>query len=119
MLHPIIGQLERAAGFTLQGDARSKLSKLDASLSGSSASPQDAALFAELLSLPNDGRYPNLDLTPEQRRAKIFEALVSQLAALAGQRPLSRDSPDEPRTDLDGSDFLDCPEARMGGVDGY
>jgi class 3 adenylate cyclase/predicted ATPase len=88
MLHPIIGQLERAAGFTSQDGAQSKLSKLDALLSGSSTSPQDAALFAELLSLPNDGRYPNLDLTPEQRRAKIFEALASQLTTLAGQLPV-------------------------------
>jgi hypothetical protein len=33
-----------------------------------STSKQEAALFAELLSLPNDGRYPTLDLTPHQRR---------------------------------------------------
>jgi hypothetical protein len=32
---------------------------------------------------------------------------------------LSRDSPDDPRAGLNGTDFLDCPEARMGGVDGY
>ena len=30
----------------------------------------DAALFAEMLSLPNDGRYPTLELTPQQRRQK-------------------------------------------------
>ena len=36
---------------------------------------QDAALFAEMLSLPNDGRYPALDLTPEQRRQRTLEAL--------------------------------------------
>jgi class 3 adenylate cyclase/predicted ATPase len=88
MLHPIIGQLERAADFQPRDDARSKLAKLDALLSGSAASSYDAALFAELLSLPNDGRYPILDLTPQQRRAKIFEALTSQLAALATRQPV-------------------------------
>jgi class 3 adenylate cyclase/predicted ATPase len=88
MLHPIIAQLERAAGFQPQDDPRSKLSKLDALLSSSSASSHDAALFAELLSLPNDGRYPTLDLTPQQRRAKMFEALTAQLAGLAARRPV-------------------------------
>ena len=32
--------------------------------------------FAEMLSLPNDGRYPALELTPHQRRQKTFEALT-------------------------------------------
>ena len=45
-----------------------KLDKLDAVLAQTSTSKQDAALFAEMLSLPNDGRYPALELTPEQRR---------------------------------------------------
>ena len=31
---------------------------------------EDAALLAEMLSLPNDGRYPALDLAPQQRRQK-------------------------------------------------
>ena len=44
-------------------------------LAQTSTSKQDAALFAEMLSLPNDGRYPALDLTPEQRRQRTLEAL--------------------------------------------
>jgi hypothetical protein len=38
--------------------AQAKLDKLDAVLAQTSTSKQDAALFAEMLSLPNDGRYP-------------------------------------------------------------
>src|SRR6185437_13461702 len=49
---------------------------------------QEAALFAEMLSLPNDGRYPALDLTPEQRRQRTLEALTSQLAGLARRNPV-------------------------------
>jgi predicted ATPase len=41
-----------------------------------------------MLSLPNDGRYPTLDLTPEQRRQKTLEALVCQMEALARQNPV-------------------------------
>ena len=60
-----------------------RLDKLDALLAQSSASSQDAALFAELLSLPNDGRYPALNLAPEQRRQKTLEAFNSQLEVLS------------------------------------
>ena len=41
-----------------------------------------------MLSLPNDGRYPALELAPEQRRQRTLEALTSQLAELARQQPV-------------------------------
>jgi predicted ATPase len=50
-----------------------------------SATVQDAALFAEMLSLRNDGRYPALDLDPQQRRQRTLEALTAQIEALSGQ----------------------------------
>jgi predicted ATPase len=87
--YPIMGQMERAAGLA-HGDApQAKLDQLDALLAQTSTSIEDAALFAEMLSLPNDGRYPALDLmTPSQRRQRTFEAIVSQMAALAHQNPV-------------------------------
>ena len=73
-LYPIISQMERAAGFTHDDTAKQSSDKLDARLGSKSLRlPQDAALFAELLSLPNDGRYPKLELTPQQRRQKTLE----------------------------------------------
>ena len=45
-------------------------------------------MFAEMLSLPNDGRYPPIELTPEQRRKRTLEALVSQLEALTQKSPV-------------------------------
>ena len=41
-----------------------------------------------MVSLPNDGRYPALELTPQQRRQRTLEALVSQLAILSRQNPV-------------------------------
>jgi predicted ATPase len=38
-----------------------------------------------MLSLPNDERYPVLELTPQQRRQKTLEGFVLQVAALARQ----------------------------------
>ncbi len=87
-LYPISNQIERAAGFAHNDTAQAKLDNLDALLAQSFTPSQDRALFADLLSLPNDGRYPNLDLTPQQRRQRTFEALTTQIASLAEQRPV-------------------------------
>jgi hypothetical protein len=53
-----------------------------------STSVQDGALLAEMLSLPNDGCYSTLELTPQQRRRKTLEALIAQIEALARQNPV-------------------------------
>jgi class 3 adenylate cyclase len=87
-LYPTIVQIERAAGFTRDDTPQSKLDKLDALLAQSSTSTHDAALFADMLSVSNDGRYAVLDLTPQERRKRTLEALVSQVAALSNQNPL-------------------------------
>jgi class 3 adenylate cyclase len=84
-LYPIIGQIERAAGLAHDDKPQARLDKLDAVLAQTWTSAQDAALFAEMLSLPHDGRYP---LIPEQRRQKTLEALTGQFAALASQQPV-------------------------------
>jgi class 3 adenylate cyclase len=87
-LYPIISQMERAAGFAHGEAAQTKLDKLDAVLVQSYTPPQDRALFAELLSLPNDGRYPKVDLAPQQRRQRTFEALTTQIVSLAERSPV-------------------------------
>jgi class 3 adenylate cyclase len=73
-LYPIIGQMERAAGFGHDDTPQARLDKLDTQLAQTSTTPEDAALLAEMLSLPNDGRYPALALSPQQRRQKTLEA---------------------------------------------
>jgi predicted ATPase len=85
---PIISQMERAARFAHADTRQVKLDKLDAVLAQTSTSTQDVALFADMLSLPKDVRYPALDLTPEQRRQGTLEALTEQVARLASQQPV-------------------------------
>ena len=41
-----------------------------------------------MLSLPNDGRYPALELTAQQRRERTMEALTAQVEALSRQSPV-------------------------------
>jgi hypothetical protein len=49
--YPIIGQMERAAGLAHDDTPQARLDKLDAVLARTSTSTQNAALFAELLSM--------------------------------------------------------------------
>ena len=87
-LFPIISQMERAARFAHNDTVQVKLDKLDALLTQSSTPRQDAALLSEMLSLPNDGRYPALELTPQQRRQKTLEALHAQVETFARKNPV-------------------------------
>ncbi len=80
--YPIIGQMERAAGFVYGDTAQTKLDKLDTLLAQSLTPRQDVALFADMLSLPNDGDYPTLELDPQQRRQRTLEALTTRIKAL-------------------------------------
>ena len=62
-LYPIISQMERAAGFT-HDDSASEARQARCTAGAELSRPrQEAALFADMLSLPNDGRYPTLELT--------------------------------------------------------
>jgi class 3 adenylate cyclase/predicted ATPase len=86
--YPIIGQMERAAGLAHNDTAQVKLEKLDALLAQTSTSTQDVSLFAGMLSLPNDGRYPEFGLTSEERRQKTLKAFGSQMEALSRSKPV-------------------------------
>ena len=87
-LYPIIRQMERAAGLAHIDAPQAKLDKLDALFARSATSAPDAALLAAMLSLPNDGRYPSLELAPPERRQRTLFALVSQVVAFSRQNPV-------------------------------
>ena len=87
-LYPIISQMGRAAGFTRDDNTQAKLDKLDALLARSFTPLYDAALVADMLLLPNDGRYPMLALAAQQRRQKTLEALTAQLETLSRPKPV-------------------------------
>ena len=87
-LHPIIGHMERAAGWARDDTLETKLDNLDVLLRKTSTSGEDSALFAEMLSLPNDGRYPLLELAPRQRRQRTMDALINQVEVLSCSVPV-------------------------------
>jgi predicted ATPase len=80
--------MERAARFAHNETTQAKLDKLEALLAQSFTLREDAALLAEMLSLPNDRRHPPLELAPQQRRQRTLEALTAQLEALSHSHPV-------------------------------
>jgi class 3 adenylate cyclase/predicted ATPase len=87
-LYPIINHVERSAGFARDDSLQTKLDKLDVILRQSWSSAEDAALFVEMLSLPNDGRYPVAELPPRLRRQRTMDALVRQVEIISNLGPL-------------------------------
>jgi DNA-binding SARP family transcriptional activator/class 3 adenylate cyclase/DNA-binding transcriptional ArsR family regulator len=88
-LHPFIAWLEQACGFALDERASDKLRKLETWLGRSVTElPRDVAVFADLLGIPLDGRYPELTATPQQKREMTLSALLGRLHNAASQRPI-------------------------------
>ena len=84
--HPIIAQIERAAGFERDDDAEAKLDKLEATLGGKDGD-KAVPLIAAMLSLPID-RYPSLELSPQRQKDQTIEALADQVVTLAAEAPV-------------------------------
>ena len=105
--YPIMGQMERAAGFAHDDAPEAKLGKPDALLAQTSTSEQDAALFAEICRCRTMDGIPR-STYPEQRRQQTLEALFQMEARSANSgtddfRGCALDRPYEPGSVRPGS----------------
>ncbi len=87
-LFPIVGQLERAAGFARGDTPAEKLSKLESLIREYEGSSDEIAVLANLLSLPTDSQYQLAELSPQKRKERTFAALFSQLNRVAARKPV-------------------------------
>jgi hypothetical protein len=88
-LYPIIGQLERAAGFQRDETNEQRLIKLESLLARATNDWRGPVpLLAELLSIPTGQRYPALNLVPQKRKENTFNAFLAQLEGLAASQPV-------------------------------
>jgi predicted ATPase/class 3 adenylate cyclase len=88
-LYPVIGLLERAAGFAADDSAATRLDKLEALLALSSDDVTAVApLLAAMLSLETDARYPPLDMSPHRQKERTLEELGNQVLGFAKRRPV-------------------------------
>ncbi|HYI84154.1 MAG TPA: adenylate/guanylate cyclase domain-containing protein, partial [Acetobacteraceae bacterium] len=111
-LHPIISQLERAAGFGRDDAPGVKLDKLDALLRTVPTPPEDVPLLAELLSLPTD-RYPAAPLSPQLKRQRTLAALIRQVEGLSRRSPALMIFEDTHWTDPTSLELLHLTVARV------
>ena len=110
-LYPFIAQIERAAGFTRDDTVDAKLGKLRVLLVPGVRDDDDIALLSELLSLPSTAA--DLNLSPQRKREKLFEALLDQLAAVARRRPVLMVFEDAHWIDPTSRELLDLTVDRM------
>ncbi|HEY4043019.1 MAG TPA: adenylate/guanylate cyclase domain-containing protein [Rhodopila sp.] len=87
-LYPVIAQMERAAGFAHGDGPAAKLAKLQMLLAASALAMEDVGLLAELHSLPSADLGPPLDVAPQRKKEKTFEALLRHVEGLSRQRPV-------------------------------
>jgi class 3 adenylate cyclase len=87
-LYPVVAQMERAAGFAHPDEPATRLAKLQALLAATEPPMEDVALIAELHDLPSADLAPPVDVTPQRKKEKTFEALLRQVEGLARQQPV-------------------------------
>ena len=107
-LHPIITQLERAAGFASDDQAGDRLAKLEGLLGrGTGQLDEVVPLIGALLGVSTGERYPAADLSRQRQKQRTLEVLVEQLAGLARERPVLELYEDVHWVDPSTLEFLD------------
>jgi class 3 adenylate cyclase/predicted ATPase len=87
--YPVVRFFERLLGFTRDEAPAARLEKLVHHLGEYRLDRPDVVpLFAVLLSLPLDDRFPALQLSPIREREETFRGLERWLSALATRRPI-------------------------------
>jgi class 3 adenylate cyclase/predicted ATPase len=113
-LYPFLVQLGRAAGFGPDDGVGTKLDKLEILLKPTARNvPQDLALIAELLGIPEDGRYPVVDVSSQKKREMTLTALLDQLIGLTALKPVLMVFEDAHWIDPTSIDLLDRIIARV------
>jgi class 3 adenylate cyclase/predicted ATPase len=89
-LYPVIEQIKRRLQWQASDSPYTKLAKLELMLANHHwAAKEVVPLFAALLSLPlPEGRYPPLNLTPQEQKQRTLDALVAWTLEEAERRPI-------------------------------
>jgi predicted ATPase len=87
-LQPVIARWEHEAGFARGEPAHARIGKLETLLLPLGATQEEVTLIAEMLGVPGGERYPPLDLSPQRKKERTFEALNRLFATRARQSPV-------------------------------
>ena len=112
-LFPFVDQLAHAAGLAREDTPAAKLEKLEAVLALAAPPDEDAALLADLLSLPVSERHPLPSLSPQRKKDRVLEALIRQLEGLAREEPVVMVFEDAQWIDPTSRELLDLTVERI------
>ena len=88
-LYPLLTRIERDAGFEPDDAPAVRLQKLEhLHESAPGATERYVPTMAALLSVPTDGRYPNVDLSTRRQREQMLRMLAAYIAELGRGQPL-------------------------------
>jgi predicted ATPase/class 3 adenylate cyclase len=87
--YPITSQIWHAARFVSGEPAAARLDKLEAMIARSGLEEKGIApLVAALLSIPDEGRYPALEMAPAEQKERTIAALIALFAGLTKDAPV-------------------------------
>jgi class 3 adenylate cyclase len=87
--YPITSEIWRAAGFVSGEPPAARLNKLEAIIARSRLELNVIAPFlAALLSIPFDGRYPALEMTPSEQKERTIATLIALFEGLTEDAPV-------------------------------
>lgn len=87
--YPVIGQIWRGAGFVSGETPIERLQKLEMMIARSRLDPGDVVPYlASLLAIPTEGRYPALDLPPNEIKERTSAAMIAVVVAIAEAVPV-------------------------------
>jgi class 3 adenylate cyclase/tetratricopeptide (TPR) repeat protein len=87
--YPVIGQIWRGAGFVSGETPAERLQKLEMMIARSRLDPGGIVPYlASLLSIPTEGRYPALDLPPNEVKERTSAAMIAVVVAIAEAVPV-------------------------------
>ena len=87
-LHPVIEQLKRHAGLSVEDSPDEKFEKLKSLSLATQAMASAPYLFAQLLSIPLDDKYALLKMPPEQLKEATLDALVLHIEVYSKRQPV-------------------------------
>lgn len=89
MLYPVLRGIKFAANFERGESLENRLDKLEQYVHSLSDNfEQDMPAFVELLSLPDEGKWPAPLLDPDERKEWIFSVLIRNIFSLSRSQPV-------------------------------
>jgi class 3 adenylate cyclase/predicted ATPase len=87
-MFPFLEQTKRAIGLKPDDTTDEQLDKLEAWIEVSGQDPKEhGPVFGTMFEIDTTGRYPSLQISPQEQKTLLFDALAERFAGLSRQKP--------------------------------